>query len=995
MPQIINTNIASLNAQRNLDKAQSGNDTALQRLSSGLRINSSKDDAAGLSISTRFEAQISGTDVAIRNAGDGISLSQTAEGALDSITTNLQRVRELAVQSANGTNADVDRDALNAEAQQLLDEIQNTADNANYNGINLLDGSFATSLQVGANAGDTLDVNIGAVTTDTLGVADTAGLSAVGSDNAISNGDLFINGIAIGSSSKDDDTASTDNAAASAIAKVAAINKSTEETGVQATVNENTVSGSSQSAAAAADAGTLVINGVSVEISIAANDTAATRSGITQAINSISGSTGITAVDTGEDANGIILTAADGRNVTLSADLTNDFANYAAGDEANFARDTGLALGGDSGLGTPTVQTYEGGFTLSTTSGTSEIVISGGDGTGTGDLSNAGLTAGTYGSSSAALVSDSVAIGDSTNSVTGGTAANDNATVKTGTVATFSVAFDDTSNTAVANAAADTLADFAATVNGSVANTGVFAYEQLDVVIDVASSGISTLTDITFGNGAVGLGNALVAGSSARDLVSAINATDYTGSNFDITASYDADNDDILLNIRSADTAAAAFKIAAVGGAIEVESVNGDTGAQSTIAAAGNDVFTGQLAFEQLATGSSTVSVTDTGGTNLVDGNSQTVGLTQDSVLQSGDLIIEGVAIGAANAADDTATATLGSGGDLITSVDTRANGIAIAAAINKNSTETGVTAEVQATTLVGGSGGTGSALEYAKTRADIGDSGTVYINGVEIGTTTLVDDGSGAVDFDKARADTLAAINAKSGQTGVVAEDNGVSLTLTAADGRAISVAVDTNAAANDAAALGAGDSISALFGLDTEVDGIGGGDFTTLQAGLAVYADAEAVEANLYETTYSTVKLSAAGSFTVESGANGASQLSALGLTAGTFGGSESGQFLKDVDISTVEGANEALSAIDNALSQVASERANLGATQNRLDSTVSNLAITKENLSAANSRIKDADFAAETAELSRTQVLIQAGISVLAQANARPQQVLSLLG
>jgi len=139
MPQVINTNIASLNAQRNLNKSQSANQTALQRLSSGLRINSAKDDAAGLAISTRFNSQIRGLNVAVRNAGDGISLAQTAEGALGSMSDNLQRVRELAVQSANATNSDVDREALQAEVSQLLSEVSRTAEETDFNGRKLLD----------------------------------------------------------------------------------------------------------------------------------------------------------------------------------------------------------------------------------------------------------------------------------------------------------------------------------------------------------------------------------------------------------------------------------------------------------------------------------------------------------------------------------------------------------------------------------------------------------------------------------------------------------------------------------------------------------------------------------------------------------------------------------------------------------------------------------------------------------------------------------------
>jgi flagellin len=160
MPQIINTNIASLNAQRNLNASQSDANTALQRLSSGLRINSAKDDAAGLAISERFESQITGLNMAQRNANDGISLAQTTEGALDEITNNLQRIRELAVQSANASNSPSDRAALNAEVQQRVDEINRISGQTSFNSLKVLDGSLLTqTFQVGANAGETISVS--------------------------------------------------------------------------------------------------------------------------------------------------------------------------------------------------------------------------------------------------------------------------------------------------------------------------------------------------------------------------------------------------------------------------------------------------------------------------------------------------------------------------------------------------------------------------------------------------------------------------------------------------------------------------------------------------------------------------------------------------------------------------------------------------------------------------------------------------------------------
>ena len=152
MALTVNTNVSSLNAQRNLSTSQSSLTTSLQRLSSGLRINSAKDDAAGLAISERFTAQIRGTEQASRNANDGISLAQTAEGALSEIGNNLQRMRELAVQSSNATNSDSDRAAINNEVQALSTEIDRVAQNSAFNGTKLLDGSFtAKNFQVGAN----------------------------------------------------------------------------------------------------------------------------------------------------------------------------------------------------------------------------------------------------------------------------------------------------------------------------------------------------------------------------------------------------------------------------------------------------------------------------------------------------------------------------------------------------------------------------------------------------------------------------------------------------------------------------------------------------------------------------------------------------------------------------------------------------------------------------------------------------------------------------
>ncbi len=246
MAQVINTNTMSLNAQRNLSTSGSSLATTIQRLSSGSRINSAKDDAAGLAISERFGTQIRGTDVAIRNANDGISLAQVAEGSLTEIGNNLQRVRELSVQASNATNSASDRKALQAEVTQLVSEIDRVAKQSDFNGTKLLDGSFSSQLfQVGANAGQAIAIDktidakanaLGGAKFDTNSLA----LADPGTNADFSTSGLSINGVAIADVSvkQGADAAATGKASREAL--VTAINAKIGETGVYAEVNGTT-----------------------------------------------------------------------------------------------------------------------------------------------------------------------------------------------------------------------------------------------------------------------------------------------------------------------------------------------------------------------------------------------------------------------------------------------------------------------------------------------------------------------------------------------------------------------------------------------------------------------------------------------------------------------------------------------------------------------------------------------------------------------------------
>jgi flagellin len=237
----INTNLLSINAQRNLISTQTSLATSIQRLSSGLRINSARDDAAGLAISERFSTQIRGLNVAVRNANDGISLAQTAEGALSSVGNNLQRIRELAVQSSNATNSETDRQALQSEVTQLVSEIQRVATQTEFNGTKLLDGSFAgQAFQVGANAGQLISVSdIADTQTATLGgtlFAEGSVTIGVATDDTlgISLANVTVNSVNIGTVSVPDSGTAAETQAAAATALVAAINERAGELGVVA-----------------------------------------------------------------------------------------------------------------------------------------------------------------------------------------------------------------------------------------------------------------------------------------------------------------------------------------------------------------------------------------------------------------------------------------------------------------------------------------------------------------------------------------------------------------------------------------------------------------------------------------------------------------------------------------------------------------------------------------------------------------------------------------
>ena len=482
MAQVINTNIASMNAQRNLESSGSTLQTSLQRLSSGLRINSAKDDSAGLSISERMGAQIRGLNQAARNANDGISLAQTAEGAISSMADNLQRLRELAIQASNATNSATDRASIQSEVAQLVLEIDRVSTVTEFNSMKLLDGSFrGQSFQVGANAGQTIEMNISSARSSSLGSSDSAAVSTTGKGAALAAGDLLLNGISVNTSLASSDTASYSNAAYSGIAKAAAINAVSSQTGVTATVDATVAVAGAAMSAVNLSQGTITINGIAVAVTTGITTTA-TRAAVMAAVNLVSDRTGVAATDTGSDSTGVKLTAADGRNITVS--LTTVLS---------------------TNVGIAETTTYAG----VTMTSSKDIAIST-----IGTIANAGLITGTY--KTQVATANSIASGSST-ALAGGDVKINGTIVGSSSVLSY-----DTASYASGTASAKAKA---AAINAVSSQTGVTASSRTDVasvaMTAAASSGVITINGVA--SSEVSLGTAS-ADTNRAAIVAAINA---------------------------------------------------------------------------------------------------------------------------------------------------------------------------------------------------------------------------------------------------------------------------------------------------------------------------------------------------------------------------------------------------------------------------------------------------------------------------------------
>jgi flagellin len=508
---VINTNVKALAAQESMRSSNLSMSQAMERLSTGKKINSAKDDAAGLAISNRMTAQIRGMAKAIQNSNDAISMTQTAEGAYGNVNDILQRMREITVQAASGTNNDADRASLQLEVKQLQSQIDIIANNTNHNNIKLLDGSASNVIiQTDTKAGNTMALSFDSVKSKDIGVGSRATLQAAGGTSATATslqaGALLLNGILVGASLAVDDSASTASASASAIAKVAAINKVANLSGVYAKVEANTVSGATMVGAAVA-AGSITINGVTSDSFTTTTDTSQSRKNAVNAINAKSTETGVVAIDTGDDTLGVTLTAADGRNIDIVFNTATT-----------------------SSTGVRAASTNVGSYSLYTLDNRDIVIDTVTGSNGASAITATGLRAGTYKSNVASTSSFSR---NGTLDGVGFTAAPTTTTglLDSGTMIINGVAIgaaittDDSASDTIATGStrAGSAIAIAAAINKSSSLTGVSANANPNIVRGTGFVAITTAPQVLFVNG-----TSITVNTSTRNgVVDSINA--YSG----------------------------------------------------------------------------------------------------------------------------------------------------------------------------------------------------------------------------------------------------------------------------------------------------------------------------------------------------------------------------------------------------------------------------------------------------------------------------------
>ena len=854
MALVVNTNVPSIASQRYLMESRNEMETAMERLSSGKRINSSADDAAGLSIATRMDTQTRGLNMAIRNANDGISIVQSAEGAMQEVTEMLQRMRELAVQSSSGANSATDRAALDAEVQALKDEINRVSETTLFNNVNLLDGSYAASMQIGSNAGDVMNISIGDISTSALGMGNgssssgganvlVSGRVSLDTSTAIHAGDIEVNGVGLGgyngAATDPDSIGTTDNNIADFVDLV-----NDADAGVTASAFNTVV-------ASTVGTGIVAANELSIQVGAVGNNPVVEQvigasTNMDELVANINLAMGGAVAASTDSAGRLVLSNSTGASISV----TELSGTSGATDTGSGFQDEGGTISVYTGSAT---NTFNGFLRLESTNGEDITIVRG----------NAGLA-------SPGSLTDLAQVGfrEVSESPEG---------------QPYSV----TGIALTSGGVASAIGNNELTINGveiyeeSLSSASTSFQGKLDLI-----NAFTTETDV-------------IASAYFEKSFDFSNVTYVTGQTFDINGT------EITMAGNLASTVA------------NINAATGTTGVTATVN--GTNVVLKGNNVQQVTIGNYEYDLDDDFEAHVAGKNHSSLAKATERTINMTDLnFATGVQItlnfatgGAVNPGGGTSMFwTGGSGKSFTYTVTSSDDRLSVTRGFRDLMTQ-----------AVENNDGTASDYDGALTalfRVTTGGAGTVYLQ-LAAGLSA----GSAVISFTV--TNPTAGYRAFSGAN--IGENNHYgAIRLTSIEDNPISIN------------LGRGASVAEHGLLEMNVGA----------------ADWDNVEPSL----------------------GGTSMVSGL-------------------SISSEAGAQSAIDILDAAITQIGAQRASLGAAENRLNHTVSNLSNIVENTEAAKSRIMDTDFAKESAALARAQILQQAGTAMLAQANAAPQGVLSLLG
>ena len=1006
MALVVNTNIASLVAQKNLGESQAKLDTAMERLSSGSRINSAADDAAGLAIGSRMEAQVRGLNQAVRNANDAISLSQTAEGALEEITSMLQRMRELAVQSSNGANSLADRQSLQSEISALQSEIDRVATNTEFNGRVLLDGSFGTNFQIGDKAGQTINLSVANMSSTALG-SDTAaaGTTAVtsasfkGTEATATKSQLTFNAndtykFSLSVQGLDGDDVAHYNIEGSVINGGAkdivdsinsALRAAPELLGSSARTDSSVALANAADSIRVSYVGNTVtvenLTGGDIDVKAGHYDGSSAptgtstfaASGGTMSFASIVGDTASSAANDNKTIGANSFAATSLRNngpVSSSsssglnpASMTFNFADPAAATTDSV--ENGLTVfDADSVI---VLDITANGVTKTINTGKISAIADGASAMGAlkaqldAALSTAGL-GDTY----------AVTVDETDDTFTLTRADGVNFSVKDGTGANYDTGGDGTTMKLYQSIVDLTTSDAKIKTSGDSIELTIDA-GAADADHDALTDGITDATDLTF------------------------KLTDSDGATVELdTGAIGADTAAALIaNLQTAvDNAGAGYTVEAGATANEIKFTH-DLGKTFTVeltAKAGLD--DDARIYQSDATRITTSAQTSTNGTvaSTTTSTAETKSVMFLDLVGNDTYSFKGAEVNSSSNITDNKTAAIEVvHNGTVESLENAATKVAsylntIPGSTNYEFTASVVDGRIK---IEEANGARFAITDFASTgdgkilaSVEAGQNVSGARSSVMLDDTTYASsagtDGAGSagvtdIDLKVSATDTYSFAITDGTATAVVDPVKVIGTQATSSTGTEFKAAIDV---ALKRAGLDDVITVTAVAGAENVSPGV------TLKHSLG------------YEIKIEDFVSLGQGVMQVAKGDGSDDPTAGITKFLDDDGGVAASETVNKVTVESEATAASAITVLDRALEQVASQRGSLGAIQNRLSHTINNLTNVSLNTSAAQSRIEDADYAVEAANLAKAQIMQQAGTSMLAQANAMQQTVLSLL-